>query len=290
MAVAEVLSFTKAAERMRVSQPAISRVIRDLEQSLGVPLFDRSQRRVMLTEPGRVFLRYARALVDTCDDAEAATASVATEVGGRLNLGVGQLWEYIVPQCLGPFHRQYPNVTFALAPGNTYEIIGLLDRGEISLGFVHRDLGRKDLEFLPMCQHDYVVIAPKNHPLGRRSPISPNMLDGVPFVRMSQGISDPSPNPVLEYWQSLGVKPKHVFSMGSIESVKCAVRSGLGLAFISELIVRDDLRRRVLSQVRLDVPPLRRTLYAVRNRSRFCSPTQRAFLTYVKTKVKVVRR
>lgn len=290
--VAETLSFTRAAERMHIGQPSMSRQIRELEATLGAPLFDRAKRHLALTESGQVFLRHARTLLQSLEDAEEELISLRRDVAGPLAVGISPVWDYLLPKFLGSFKEHSPKVTVELTVGDTEQIARLVVDSKISLGFVAYDPHMKELDAAPIGQNEIVIIAPAGHELARGQPVRPSALNDVPMVMPPElvqrsGRRDPdsassAPFLYLEYLEGLGVRPKVIMTLRSIEAIKGAVWSGLGLGVVSQHAVDLELTHAILTRLCLDAPPYKTPLYVLRNRFRLYSRSQHAFVEHVR--------
>src|ERR1700730_2639416 len=169
VAVAEALSFTKAAERMHLAQPSLTRQIKDLEAEIGVRLFDRTGKRISLTQEGESFLLDARRLVAECAQSVLAVKRLSGGEAAQLNIGyVANVYQDLLPATLGAFRKACPRTALNLFDMTPAEQYGALDERKIDLGFVYlraRPIG-KDLQWTSI-GHDVVMAA-----VGARSPLA----------------------------------------------------------------------------------------------------------------------
>ncbi|MBI2866989.1 MAG: LysR family transcriptional regulator [Chloroflexi bacterium] len=279
IAVAESQSFSRAAESLQVSQPAVSRQVKELEDMIGSPLLDRTGRRLALTEAGLALLGHARKVKETIEEMEAEMEAVAGGVAGLLKLGASTVWEYVLPGLMGDFKRQHPSVTLGLTIGNTNQIVEMMVQKQVHLGFVGDKPNVKVLETIPLLDDEIVIIAPPSHKLAGRKRVPPIQLNRLPFVQRE---SDSATAQLSEaYLARLGVKAETVMDLGSHEAIKRAVQAGFGLGMISKFAVEQEIAAGTLVQVHLDAPPCKRPLFVLRNRSRYYSPAQQAFIEHV---------
>jgi len=184
-AVAENQSFRLAAERINVTQPAITRQIQDLEQMLGARLFDRSPQGVKLTVAGELFLREVRKSLGILESATRAVRLVASGLQGTLRLGVVEnaSWDGLVPDAFNCFQREAPEVSIHLAPMNTPEQVAEILAGTLDGGFIYTygELARA-LRVLPLAIDDVVAAVPRSWNFPEGQPISARKLNGRPMV------------------------------------------------------------------------------------------------------------
>ena len=173
-AVAEEMSFRKAAEVLHLSQPAVSQQIRALEEEAGVRLFDRAGgeghgSQISLTEAGRVLLGYATTAAETMAEAQRALAALNDEVVGELRLGASTtVAQYVLPRILGAFLRQYPQVKLSLVSGNTERIVEAVAEERVELGIIEGPAMRRDVKTERMVRDEMVLIVSPNHAWAKR--------------------------------------------------------------------------------------------------------------------------
>lgn len=286
-AVAATSSMTQAAERLGVSQPAVSKQVQELEESVGVALFDRAGRGVRLTRAGELLAGYAERIVGLRNEAERAVGELRGLERGKLVLGVSTtIGFYLLPPVLAEFHRCYPGVEVLVRIGNTEEIHRQLMAGEVDVvlseGFVEPD----DLVGERFWVDRLVVIASSRHPLADRNHVSLTELATEPFIlrEPGSGIRAVTEKALAD----LGISVRVAMALGSTEAVKRVVVAGVGVAIVSHLSADCELQANTL--VVLPVPEfhVERPLHIVRLRGRQDGPTVRAFLDRLRNQVKAV--
>ena len=274
--VAQARSFSGAAPRLSLTQPALSRQVKELERAVGARLFDRTRYGVAPTEAGYALLRLAEKVLESVQELETAVLGMAGDLGGLLRIGGSTVWEYLLPGLLGGVQTAHPRVTVDLVIGNSRQVMGLLLEDEVHLAFIGEDPVDKRLEAIFVVEDELVIIAPPGHELASGGPVPPQRLADVPFVHRE---ADSATAKIAStYLEGCGARPHAVMELGSHEAIKAAVRAGLGLGMISRYAVQQELASGTLTQVVLNVAPCIRPLYAVRNRTRPLSPVQRAFI------------
>ena len=276
-AIAEEGSVTRAARRLAVSQPALSKQLSDLEASLGVMLCDRLPRGIRLTEAGLVLREHAERLRAIEAAAEADIAALVGVDRGRLSVGASTtIGSYLVPQLFGEFRRTYPGIALELRIANTRAIQSALLAGELDLALTEGFVDAEPLE-VEVFDHDEmrVIVAP-DHPWAERRKVKLRELATAPMVlrEVGSGTRDVIEAALAER----GVALKPVMALGSTEAVKHAVSAGLGVAIVSELTVRLELATGRLVDVQVEGLAIRRALHLLRLAARRPSATAAAFL------------
>ncbi len=258
VAVAEALSFTRAAQVLRLSQPSLTRQVRNLEDEIGVRLLDRSNGRVALTEGGRLFLFDSKRLLAQSDANVTAAQRIGREAHLQLNLGyIANLHYGMLPATLGAFRKLYPNVALNLFDLNSAEQFDALDAHKIDLGFVglHPALSGHDLLY-ECVAHDTILVAlPSRHPLAKRAAIALSGLAGDFLVGMSARTHPGAREWLLDTCRRAGYAGKILQEADTEPIALRFVADGLGVALLPEQIAglgHEGVAFRPLS------PPLRR--------------------------------
>ncbi len=243
-AVAQHLSFRKAAEELFLTQPAITFQIKALEDDLSVQLFDRSGSHVTLTPAGCVLLQRAHQSHDLILQAEREIASLLGQHTGQLALGVSTtISQYLLPAILRDFLRDHPSVHFSVVTGNTQRIVqALLDRN-VDLGLIEGPARSREVNCKPFLRDELVLIVSAAHDWAGRPDIDATELTTSPLLMREQGSGS---RRVLELALARsGIKTKslHIaMELDSVEAIKSAVEAGLGVGFVSRWAIARDLR------------------------------------------------
>ncbi len=250
-AVAEEMSFRKAAEVLHLSQPAVSQHVRALEEEAGVQLFDRSRgdghgSQISLTEAGRVLLGYANAAAETMVEARRALAALNHEVAGELRLGASTtVAQYVLPRILGAFLRQYPQVKLSLVSGNTERIVEEVAEKKVTLGIIEGPAMRRDVKTERMVQDEMVLIVSPSHAftLRKGGTIVPSELAKVPLLLRERGSG--SRRVVERALKKVGLPLRLLnvaMELDSTEAIISGVEAELGVGFVSRCAVGKVLR------------------------------------------------
>lgn len=268
--VARLLSFTKAAESLHMTQPAVTFQIRQLEEFYNTRLFDRTHNRISLTEAGERVYGYAERIISLYKEMDNEVHSMTGDITGVLMLGASStLSEYQMPVLLGQFQEQYPDIKLRLKVSNTVGIVHMVENNEIDLGIVEAPVNNKNLVVKKCWTDQLMVVFPPNHDISKLDSITPQQLLEHPFVSREEGSG--TREVVAEYFQqnSLSYSDLNtVMESGSPESIKSAVEAGLGISIVSESTLNKELKLGTLDAINLQ-PPLTRPFSIVYQRQKF---------------------
>ena len=275
-AVAETGGVTPAAQRLMVSQPAVSKQVKELERSLEVRLFDRHAKGVRLTDAGATLADYARRIFALAAEAEAAMSDVTGLRRGSLSVGASPaLGTYLLPKALVYFRQRFPGVQLHLEIGNAHLLRGRLLDGALDLALTEADLRWPEFEARVMFEDELVAVAHPCHPLARQRQVSAERLCREPFVVRETGSQTRSL--VERALADAGHAVTPVLSLGSSEAVKQAVAAGLGVAMVSKLAIAAEVADGRLTVLRLKGLSVRRPVRLLRPRGRTESRAAHAF-------------
>lgn len=261
--VAEKRHFTQAAEELFISQPAVSRQIREFERALGQPLFKQVGRQIHLTEAGEVLYDYARRIFALADEAETLLGEIRDLERGRLSIGASTtIGIYLLPDLLGHYRTLYPKIGLSLEIANADAIQERLLANSVEVGLVEGSVTHPEL-YRKVWRHDeLVLIAAKDHPLTKRQGLhlAEIIEEGIPFL-----LREPGSGTREAFEQALtahNLPTIHPFmELGSTEAIKKAVIAGLGVSFVSLHTIQLELQAKLLKRVNLDGFTVTRPLY-----------------------------
>jgi LysR family transcriptional regulator, transcriptional activator of the cysJI operon len=241
-AVVAHLNFTRAAEELLLTQPAVTQQIKALEDECGVPLFDRTGGRIVLTESGQALLPYANRLKHLSDEASEAVANASGKHGGLLALGASQtIAYYILPKLVAGFIRENPRVKVTAKSGITDEILQELVDHKIQLALIEGPAVRKDLHVEPFMEDEVVLAVPASHEWADNS-IPVSALQDAPLLMRENGSG--SRRSIENALVHAGIKRKDIkikMELDSTEGLLSAAEEGLGVTFVSRWAVRNHL-------------------------------------------------
>jgi len=238
VAVAEELSFTRAALRLHLSQPPLSQQIQSLEQDLGVRLLERTKRHVALTEPGRVFLEQARQILAKADEARSEVTAAAAGYSGQLRLAytVSVSFHPALPQTLLRYGQIAPNVRLKLSEMYTEPQFAALLAGEIDVGFVRDEpvhaLDARDLRFDVIDREPLLLALPAGHHLAKRDSLRLAEVAGDAFVSQPRELASTLYDRLVKLAATAGFQPTIAQHAQQINGLLALVAAGLGLALV----------------------------------------------------------
>lgn len=244
-AVAEHLSFRKAAEHLFLTQPAVTLQIKALEDDLGMRLLDRTSRGVSLTPQGELLLGYARKIAGLVGEAEQELGSGDGRSTGEFSLGVSTtIAQYVLPRLLGAFLSEYPRVQLSLLSGNTSEIVELLLNDRVSIGLIEGPARARGVRTEPFMQDELVLIVSPDYEVDR---MSAEQLVAETLLMREQGSGSRRVVEMALEKAGLKVKAFHkVMDLDSTEAIKSAVEAGLGVSFVSRWAISKELELNTL--------------------------------------------
>ena len=275
-AVAETGSMTLGAERLDISQPAVSKQVRELERALGVALFDRVGRRVHLSPAGEVLADHARRLFALAREAEEAMADVRAVRRGRLVIGASTtIGTYLLPGVAAEFWRRHPGVELLIQIENTEQVHRRLAGHELDLGLTEGLVEGEGLAAEVFHQDELVMIAAPGHPLAGRRRVPLSAVREEPFILREPGSGTRAVEE--QALARLKLPVRAAMALGSTEAIKRVVAAGVGLAVVSRLAVGAECAAGALAVLPVAGLRIARPLHLVRRRGRRDGPALQAF-------------
>src|SRR5688572_1650774 len=282
-AVAKHLSFTKAAETLFMTQPAVTFQIKQLEEHLSTRLFDRAQGRISLTPAGQVAFEYAERILGLSAELDTRMKEMSGHAAGPLLIGASMtIGEYVLPQLIGTFKGRFPAVMPTLFVGNSEAVQDRVAERTLDLGFIEGDSHLSSLQSEVCCEDELQVVCAPSHPLAKEPYALPAALTQHPYINREAGSG--TREVIDRYLQKAGVSPESLnvmVELGSPEAIKGLVATGLGFAIMSRVIAAKELQLGQLVQIPLR-PRLLREFSVVYAKERFHSKLVAAFLHFAK--------
>jgi DNA-binding transcriptional LysR family regulator len=284
--IARLRSFSRAAEVLRLSQPAVSLHVRQLEEALGLPLLERVGKRAETTPAGALLLERGGSALEALEAAAASIHALRGVVAGRVRVGTGATASiYLLPPILRRLRARYPDIELVIVTGNASEIAKAVAENALDVGVVTLPVRPRQLVVTPFYTDRLVAIAPPGwrwtgrrrrgrRQRGRRT-LTPGDLAGEPLILYERGGTI---RQVIEDWFKRGrVTPRVAMELGNGEAIKELVSAGLGPSITSGASIRTEAREGTLRVIPLS-PPLVRRLGIVKRRDKPESPPLRALL------------
>lgn len=278
-AVASRLSFTQAAKSLHLSQPAVSMQVKQMEEQVGLPLFERIGKQVYLTEAGGEIYHYSRAIGQLLSEAEEVINELKGSQRGRLTISVASTANYFVPALLGTFHDRFPNITVSLDVTNRETLLRQMEENEVDLVVMGQPPEEMDLEAGAFMENPLVVIAPPDHPLAREKNIPMSRMEDEIFLTRERGSGTRSA--IERFFDQHGVQLNTGMEIASNEAIKQSVQAGLGLGLLSRDTLDMELALNKLVILDVEDFPIVRYWYVMHRKGKRLSTVTQAFKQFL---------
>lgn len=278
-AVASHLSFTQAAKELHLSQPAVSMQVKQMEEQVGLPLFEQIGRQIYLTEAGQEIFHYSRAIRQLLDEAEEVIDELKGSHRGRLTISVASTANYFVPTLLGIFHERFPEVTVSLDVTNRETLLQQLEENEVDMVVMGQPPKGSDLEAGAFMENPLVIIAPPDHPLAKEKNIPMSRMEDEVFLTRERGSGTRSA--IERFFEQHGVHLTTGMEIASNEAIKQSVQAGLGLGLLSRDTLDMELALNKLVILDVEDFPIVRYWYVMHRKGKRLSPIAQAFKQFL---------
>ncbi|MCW8956977.1 MAG: LysR family transcriptional regulator [Gammaproteobacteria bacterium] len=278
-AVARNGSFTKAAEALHLSQPGVSMQIKQLESSIGLPLFEHVGKKIFLTDAGHEMFSYSQSISNLLNEAETVLEELKGVQSGKLAISVATTASHFATRLLAAFSKQYEGVTISLDITNRESLRHQLENNEPDLVIMGQPPDGIDVESEIFMENQLVMIAPADHPLVKEKNIPLTRFIDEHFVVRETGSGTRSA--IERFFEAHGVKFNTGIEMSSNEAIKQAVEAGLGLGIVSIHTLELELETRRLVLLDVEDFPIIRHWHIVQRRGKRLSPVAQAFKQFV---------
>jgi len=285
-AVAKHLSFTKAAEALFMTQPAVTFQIKQLEEHFNTRLFERGHGRISLTPAGDIVLDYAERILGLSAELDTRLKEMTGQIAGLLLVGASTtIAEFLLPQVLGDFKSRHPNVVPRLFVANSGAVENRVAEHTLDIGFIEAPSHLAAVATDVCCEDELVVVCASSHPLAQHKSITPKQLVEYPYISRESGSGTREVTDA--YFQKSGVRPESlnvVMELGSPEALKGLVATGLGFTIMSRATVHKETRLGDLVSMPL-APRLIRNLSVVYPKEKFRSRLVNTFVQFAKERL-----
>jgi len=281
--VAKLLSFTKAAETLHMTQPAVTFQVRQLEDHFNTRLFDRTHNKILLTDAGQKVYFYAEKIFELNSEMEHSLRALSEDTSGTLSIGGSTtIAQYTFPTLLKGFREKYPDLSIRICEANTDGIVAKVESSMIDLGIVEAPVLNQDLDVEVFRADELVLITHPEHDLAKKKSVKPNDLKDLPFITREEGSGTKSV--IFDYFAKHNIDKNNLnvcMELGNSESVKGAVETGIGVSILSKTSIEKELELKRLSYVPLE-PKLTRNFYFVKKRHKFRLKVTDELVNYAK--------
>ncbi|WP_027416751.1 LysR family transcriptional regulator [Aneurinibacillus terranovensis] len=275
--VARLQHMTHAAESLSISQPALSRSIARLESELGVPLFERQGRSIVLNRYGRLFLKRVNRIVKELQEGKQEIRDLLDPEYGEVSLGfLHTLGTHLIPDLIGAFRTHYPKVSFQLNQNKSLSLLEQLEAGEIDLCLVTPLETRLQIKWAKLWSEEVFIIVPAGHPIAGCESILLEELADEPFIFLKKGYGFRKITDRL--CEEAGINPRVTFEGEEVHTIAGLVAAGLGIAFIPDI---KELNWSKISRIRVEWPKCERVIGMAWVEGRYLSPAAKQFRQFV---------
>ncbi|MBS4095392.1 MAG: LysR family transcriptional regulator [Sulfuricella sp.] len=278
-AVARHLSFSRAAEELHLTQPAVSMQIKQFEENAGLPLFEQLGKKIFLTEAGREMFHYARTIAQQLAEAETVLTELKGLKRGKLTISVVSTANYFAPQLLAVFCRRFENVTLSLNVANREMLLAQLADNEMDMAIMGQPPLDADIEAAPFLENPLVVIASPSHPLAGERNIDPARLADETFIVREPGSG--TRGAMERFFAEHGMTLHTGMEMSTTEAIKQAVQAGMGLALVSRHTIALELETRRLAILDVVSFPLLRYWYVAHRKGKRLTAVAQGFKEFL---------
>jgi DNA-binding transcriptional LysR family regulator len=277
---AKAQSFTRAADALFLTQPGISKHIKELEEYYDTRLFDRLGKKVVLTQAGEILYGKTEIIFNMIDQLKVEIDELQGLNRGALNIGASiTMGIYILPVVLGRFRSMYPNIDVRMDIALNQQIAEMVLGNSIDFGFLGAPVSDDRLKLEPFFKDELVLIVPSNHEWATHDTIEPHELLGCPFISSRQGSGTRAV--IEEQLGRIGITLKKTIEFGNTEAVKKAVEAGLGISIVSKVAIRREEHLGVIKVLGISGVDFRRTFYFAYRKDKYLSNLDKAFLQFI---------
>ncbi|HEY8541688.1 MAG TPA: LysR family transcriptional regulator [Pseudothermotoga sp.] len=283
--VAKLKSFTKAAEALALTQPAVSIQIKSLEQEYGTILFERAGREIVLTEAGKILFSHVERIFSELERAESRLREYSDPLRGTVSFGSSILCStYLIPPILGKFRQLYPSVRFSLKVRYAEEVLKFIIENEIDFGIMGEGnkVNNEVFEVRQLLEDELVFVMPSSHNIDKNEVTLEEIID--------ENFIFPEEHSALRKYlnqkmDELGVSVKPYIEVGNIEVVKKFVEQNFGCSILSYISVKEEINSGKLAMRRIKSPFFRRKIILVKKRGRTLPPSAEFFIDFMNKEI-----
>jgi len=282
--VADRGSFSAAAASLHMTQPAVTMQIQSLEDYFGAKLFQRSTKRIELTEAGRALMPFAKRSIELIRETDAQMSKFTKQLKGRLQLGASlTIGEYILPRLLGPFGQEYPHISISMKVMNTAQIMEDILNHQLNFGLIEAPVNHPDMHMEAVMSDELKLIVGKAHPLADKEEVNLTEVLQYPVVLREQGSGTRLVMEEQLKKQDIDLADLNIImELGSTGAVKSAVEAGLGISFISAASIKHEVALGLIHTVPIKDVTFKRQFYSIYLKSALLPISAVTFLTFLR--------
>lgn len=281
--IAKLKSFSKAAEKLYLTQPTISNHIHILEKELGTILLNRSNKNVTLTNAGEILYKYSISILNKRDHAYFALDQFKGKIEGILEISSSTIPEqYFLTDVLFQFNKKYPEVRYSLQRFDSTKVVEKILLGDIDFGIVGAKKDNTQLDYIEIFEDEIILVAPNNESFFEIDELEIEDLKNYKYIFREVGSG--TRTKIESYLESKKINIENLDILGYVENnetIKKLVEMNMGICFISKLAVQKELKNGVLKEIRIDDFKIRRNFYFVYHKNRVLSPLAETFKSFI---------
>lgn len=276
--VASQRSFTRAAQSLHLTQPAVTQHVQSLEAKWGTPLLERLGRDIQMTAAGAVVMEYAERILRLVEECERAVEEVRTGMGGRIRIGAGATTSIVtLPEILGQLRAARPGIEVVVQIGDTAAVVDMVLHNRVDVGLVTSPVNHSELKVVSLFEEELTLLVYPSHPLAQRGAATLAQVSQEPLILFppTSGFR----NDIDHLFSAAGLSIRPTMELESLEAIKKLVEIGLGVSIIPRGSAPDEIASGTLIPVALsDAPPLTRQTRLIHRRDKYLSASIQAFL------------
>ncbi|MEJ2128681.1 MAG: LysR family transcriptional regulator [Woeseiaceae bacterium] len=274
-AVAQNLSFTRAADQLHLTQPAVSMQVRQLEQQTGMALTEQIGKQIYLTEAGAEVLRYAKSILHQVDEMDDVLDKMRGLTGGHLRIAAISSANYFAPKLLGVFHQRFPDVAVSINVTRQELVLRQVADNEVDMAIMGQPPDNAKFDAIPFMANPLVIIAPPNHRLANSKSIPLRRMEKETFLIREPGSG--TRGAMMRFFKAHKVKLNEGMGMGSLEGIKQGVQAQLGLGLVPSGAIETELELGKLAVLNIRGMPILRNWHVVMTRGKRLSAAAEEF-------------
>ncbi|KFN15180.1 LysR family transcriptional regulator [Bacillus pseudomycoides] len=276
VAVSNELHFTKAAEKLNISQPSLSQQIRALEHEIGMPLFDRIGKKISLTEAGRILLSHSKKVFHEVEQAYAAIQDLNGLQQGKLTIGaLLTTVNYLLPPAILNFNALYPNVELSVLGLRTGEIREKLLQNELDIGITFLPVQDKEIISIPLYQNELTLVVPTNHELTQHTTVTMGVLQKYPIILLPKNFF--LTQLIRSHCQNFNFTPKPILEISTMESLIHMVSKGMGITVLPKPYI-DFLQSNSIQAIKIKNPTATIEIGIIYRKDKYMCAATRMFI------------
>ncbi len=274
-------SFSKASEELHLTQPTISNHIKALEDEFDCKLFDRLGRTILPTKEAEVLYSHSIELIERTNNLREAVGLIKKDISGKLIIGASTIpGVYLLPGFMSEFRKKFPSISFQILISDSKGIIENISRHELLLGIVGAKLGNEHIKYMPFIEDELIVVSSPH--LSKNRMMTLQELLKFPMVLREEGSGTRKETEKFLANKGISLENVHISGVfGSTDAIKQAVKAGLGVSILSKFSVADELKYKILEEIKLTDIQMKRRFYIVTHKKRTLPRLYETFLNYI---------